>query len=142
MNWVAKLVKNVEDMVNGYKVLDAWDFWQLSDSRFRKLIHGEDSGDNFVHIPSLEMIKSERVHDFEKRLGEGLVAVVEEVLDESSFHSCDPKVLWKHIVEILEEKSKEEDSLVNAIDCLDGLEVCFACLTVISIFVMAGEVTH
>lgn len=124
MNWVAKLVKNAEQMVNGCKVSDLQKP-ELCDSRFCKFAEREESDDNFVYSPSLETIKSDGVANFEKQWAEGRLVIVKKVLDESSFSRWDPETIWRDIDEISDEKSREDDPFLKAINCLDGSEVNF-----------------
>lgn len=126
MNWVAKLVKNAEEMVNGCKVSEICSP-ELCDSRFCKLSERDESGDNFVYSPSLETVKSDGVATFEKQWSEGRLVVVKKVLDESSFSRWDPETVWRDIEEISDEKLKEHDPFLKAINCLDGLEVSLLC---------------
>ncbi|XP_010528894.1 PREDICTED: lysine-specific demethylase JMJ25 [Tarenaya hassleriana] len=126
MNWVAKLVKNTEEMVSGCKVSSYAGELQdsdPSDSGFCKLAHREDSSDNFVYSPSLDVIKSEGVISFEKQWTEGRPVIIKRVLDETSLRNWDPEVIWRDIKEISDEKTKDQDPLVKAVDCLNGSEV-------------------
>ncbi|KAJ0235949.1 hypothetical protein HA466_0259740 [Hirschfeldia incana] len=122
MNWVAKLVKNAEEMVNGCKVSEIC-CPELCDSRFCKLSERGESGDSFVYSPSLETVKSDGVATFEKQWSEGRLVIVKRVLDESSFSSWDPETIWRDIEENSDERLKEHDPFLKAIDCLDGSEV-------------------
>ncbi|XP_024008337.1 lysine-specific demethylase JMJ25 isoform X2 [Eutrema salsugineum] len=122
MNWVAKLVKNAEEMVNGCKVSDLQNP-ELCDSRFCKLAEREESGDNFVYSPSLETVKSDGVANFEKQWAEGRLVIVKRILDELSLSRWDPETIWRDIDEISDEKLKEHDPFLKAVNCLDGSEV-------------------
>ncbi|KAL0797533.1 hypothetical protein Bca101_052707 [Brassica carinata] len=122
MNWVAKLVKNAEEMVNGCKVSDLRSP-DLCDSRFCKLSERDESNDSFVYSPSLETVKSDGVATFEKQWSEGRPVIVKRVLDESSFSRWDPETIWRDINEISDEKLIEHDPFLKAINCLDGSEV-------------------
>ncbi|KAH0863627.1 hypothetical protein HID58_080838 [Brassica napus] len=104
MNWVAKLVKNAEEMVNGCKVSD---------------LCSPELCDNSVYSPSLETVRSDGVATFEKQWSEGRIVVVKRVLDESSLSRWDPETIWRDI----EEVSSEHDPFLKAINCLDGSEV-------------------
>ncbi|CAH8357840.1 unnamed protein product [Eruca vesicaria subsp. sativa] len=122
MNWVAKLVKNAEEMVNGCKVSDLCSP-ELCDSRFCRLSEREDSSDNFVYSPSLETVKSDGVAIIEKQWSEGRLVIVKRVLDESSSSSWDPETIWRDINEISDERLIEHDPFLKAINCSDGSEV-------------------
>ncbi|KAJ4866190.1 RING-type protein [Raphanus sativus] len=122
MNWVAKLVKNADEMVNGCKVSEICSP-ELCDSRFCKLSERDESGDNFVYSPSLETVKFDGVATFEKQWSEGRLVIVKKVLDESSSSRWDPETVWRDIEENSDEKLKEHDPFLKAINCLDGLEV-------------------
>ncbi|CAH2038511.1 unnamed protein product [Thlaspi arvense] len=122
MNWVAKLVKNAEEMVNGCKISDLRSP-ELCDSSFCKFAEREESGDNFVYSPSLEAVKSDGVANLEKQWAEGRLVIVKKVLDESSLSRWDPETIWRDIDEISDEKLKEHDPFFKAINCFDGSEV-------------------
>ncbi|KAF8110355.1 hypothetical protein N665_0085s0081 [Sinapis alba] len=121
MNWVAKLVKNAEEMVNGCKVSDLCSP-ELCDSRFCKLSERDESSDNFVYSPSLGTVKLDGVATFEKQWSDGRLVIVKRVLDESSLSRWDPETIWRDINEISDEKLKEHDPFLKAINCLDGSE--------------------
>ncbi|XP_010489647.1 PREDICTED: lysine-specific demethylase JMJ25-like isoform X2 [Camelina sativa] len=122
MNWVAKLVKNAEEIVNGCKVSDLRNV-ELCDSRFRKFAEREESDDNYVYSPSIETIKSDGVANFEQQWADGRLVTVRKVLDDSSCSRWDPETIWRDIDEISEEKLREHDPFLKAINCLDGSEV-------------------
>ncbi|EOA37568.1 hypothetical protein CARUB_v10011895mg [Capsella rubella] len=122
MNWVAKLVKNAEEIVNGCKVCDLRNP-ELCDSRFCKFAEREESGDNYVYSPSLETIKSDGVANFEQQWAKGRLVTVKKVLDDSSCSRWDPETIWRDIDENSEEKLREHDPFLKAINCLEGSEV-------------------
>jgi len=135
MNWVAKLVKNVEEMVSGCKVYDA-DTPQksrLSDSTLCQYAHRDDSDDNFLYCPLSEDIKVDGINKFRKHWVRGEPVIVKQVFDSSSISSWDPMAIWKGIRETSDEKIKDENRKVKAIDCLHWSEVCF-----LSLFLMLG----
>lgn len=127
MNWVAKLVKNVEEMVSGCKVYDAGTPQKsgLNDSIFRQYAHREDSNDNFLYCPSSEDIKAEGINNFRKHWVRGKPIIVKQVFDSSSISSWDPMAIWRGIRETSDEKMKDENRMVKAIDCLNWSEVGF-----------------
>jgi lysine-specific demethylase 3 len=130
MNWVAKLVKNVEEMVSGCKVYDA-DTPQksgLSDSTLCQHAHRDDSDDNFLYCPLSEDIKVDGINKFRKHWVRGEPVIVKQVFDSSSISSWDPMAIWKGIRETSDEKIKDENRTVKAIDCLHWSEVCFLSL--------------
>ncbi|KAF2316912.1 hypothetical protein GH714_042253 [Hevea brasiliensis] len=88
MNWVAKLVKNVEEMVSGCKVCEA----------------------GTLPISRKHWVKGEPV-------------IVKQIFDSSSISSWDPMVIWRGIRETSDEKMKDENRVVKAIDCLNWSEV-------------------
>lgn len=139
MNWVAKLVKNAEEMVNGCKVSDLRKP-ELCDSRFCKFAEREESGDNFVYSPSPKTIKSDGVANFEKQWAEGRLVIVKKVLDESSFSRWDPETIWRDIDEISDEKSREDDPFLKAINCLDGSEVNFFLLHIFILLQVKSQI--
>uniref|UniRef100_A0A5B7A1W7 Putative lysine-specific demethylase JMJ25 isoform X1 n=1 Tax=Davidia involucrata TaxID=16924 RepID=A0A5B7A1W7_DAVIN len=124
MNWVAKLVKNVEEMVSGCKVYDAGSPEKTGfNSRLRQSADRENSNDNFLYCPSSQDIKVERIEDFRKHWIRGEPVIVKEVCDNSSMSSWDPVAIWRGIQETTEAKMKDDNRTVKAIDCLDWSEV-------------------
>lgn len=125
MNWVAKLVKNVEEMVSGCKVSDTGTLPKSgsNDSTLHQYAHREDNDDNFLYCPSCEDIKAEGICNFRKHWGKGEPIIVKQVFDSSSIPSWDPMVIWRGIQETSDEKMKDENRMVKAIDCLNWSEV-------------------
>ncbi|GAV86982.1 JmjC domain-containing protein/WRC domain-containing protein/zf-4CXXC_R1 domain-containing protein [Cephalotus follicularis] len=124
MNWVAKLVKNVEEMVNGCKINDAGISQKtgLNDPRLCQFAQREASDDNFLYCPSSEDIRTEGISDFRKHWARGEPVIVKQVCDSSSMSSWDPMVIWRGIGETADEKMKDEDRIVKAVDCLNWSE--------------------
>ncbi|PON59899.1 WRC domain containing protein [Parasponia andersonii] len=124
MNWVAKLVKNVEEMVSGCRV--------HGDSNMQKIVfndrhfqcaHREVGDDNFLYCPASEDIKSGGVGDFRKHWVRGEPIIVNQVFDCSPTSSWDPMVIWRGIQETTDEKLKDENRMVKATDCFDWSEI-------------------
>ncbi|XP_020867299.1 lysine-specific demethylase JMJ25 isoform X1 [Arabidopsis lyrata subsp. lyrata] len=122
MNWVAKLVKNAEEIVNGCKLSDLRNP-DMCDSSFCKFAEREESGDNYVYSPSLETIKTDGVANLEQQWAEGRLVTVKRVLDDSSWSRWDPETIWRDIDELSDEKLREHDPFLKAINCVDGSEV-------------------
>ncbi|MBA0680837.1 hypothetical protein Goari_012515 [Gossypium aridum] len=125
MNWVAKLVKNVEEMVSGCKVYDveSSEKTELNDPRLCQFADREGSDDNLLYCPSSHDIKAEGIADFRNHWSKGEPVIVKEVFDSSSISSWDPMAIWRGIQETADEKIKYEIRMVKAIDCLDWSEV-------------------
>lgn len=126
MNWVAKLVKNSEEMVSGCKVNDDVVCPQETtglNSGLCQYAHREDSDDNFLYCSTSDDIKAKGIRDFRKHWSQGEPVIVKEVCDGMS--GWDPMVIWKGIRETTEEKMKDDNRTVKAIDCLDRSEVGF-----------------
>ncbi|KAF8392608.1 hypothetical protein HHK36_022954 [Tetracentron sinense] len=148
MNWVAKLVKNVEEMVNGSKVydVDSPQTTGLSESdvsQNRKTLtgfrdnqartddfpllyrsaHRGDNNDNFLYCPTSQDIKNEGIGQFRRHWIQGEPVIVKQVSDSTSASSWDPMAIWRGIRETTEEKMKDDNRNVKAIDCLDWSEV-------------------
>ncbi|KAB2621529.1 lysine-specific demethylase JMJ25 [Pyrus ussuriensis x Pyrus communis] len=104
MNWVAKLVKNAEEMVSGCRVNDA-------------------DSDNFLYCTSSEDIKSDGIDNFKGHWLRGEPIIVKKVFDSSSISNWDPMVIWRGIRETADEKLKDENRRVKAINCFDWSEV-------------------
>ncbi|TYH59963.1 hypothetical protein ES332_D08G259200v1 [Gossypium tomentosum] len=125
MNWVAKLVKNVEEMVSGCKVYDveSSEKTELNDPRLCQFADREGSDDNLLYCPSSHDIKAEGIADFRNHWSKVEPVIVKEVFDSSSISSWDPMAIWRGIQETADEKIKDETRMVKAIDCLDWSEV-------------------
>ncbi|KAL5983831.1 hypothetical protein ACLOJK_017926 [Asimina triloba] len=137
MNWVAKLVKNAEEMVNGCKVydidsfktcpscngMDSSCFSELNNSKLFQCSHREDGCDNFLFCPASQDIKLEGISHFQKHWGRGEPILVKQVFDIALASNWDPAAIWREIREAADEKVKEDNRIVKAIDCLYGCEV-------------------
>ncbi|XP_021282219.1 lysine-specific demethylase JMJ25 isoform X1 [Herrania umbratica] len=125
MNWVAKLVKNVEEMVSGCKVYDveSSEKTESNDPTLCQFADREPSDDNLLYFPSSQDLKAEGIADFRKRWGNGEPVIVKEVCDVSSMSSWDPVSIRRGIQENVDEKIKDESRMVKAVDCLDWSEV-------------------
>ncbi|GAB2277475.1 hypothetical protein Dimus_012182 [Dionaea muscipula] len=110
MNWVAKLVKYLEEMVNSCKV--------------NNVSNPQDDGhESVLYCPSSQDLKAEGTTHFRKHWAKGKPVVVKQVYDLSSFSSWDPMVIWKEISETTNERMRDTDRVVKAVDCLDWSEV-------------------
>ncbi|GJY04294.1 lysine-specific demethylase JMJ25 isoform X1 [Tanacetum coccineum] len=124
MNWVAKLVKNADEMVSGCKMCDiAVSRIDGLSSRLCQYAGRENSDDNFLYAPSCYDIKGEGIVEFRKQWMKGVPVIVKEVCDESSVLGWDPMVMWKGIRETTNERMKDDNRVVKAIDCFDRSEV-------------------
>ncbi|XP_017414752.2 E3 ubiquitin-protein ligase JMJ24 isoform X4 [Vigna angularis] len=125
MNWVAKLVKNVEEMVSGCRISDADGPPEtgLNDLRLCQCSHREASDDNYLFCPASDDIKTDGIGKFRKHWKTGEPIIVKKVFDGSSISSWDPMVIWRGVQETTDEKAKDENRMVKAIDCLDGSEI-------------------
>ncbi|KAF5740049.1 putative transcription factor [Tripterygium wilfordii] len=125
MNWVAKLVKNVEEMVSGCKIHDVVTSQKagLDDPKLCQFAHREDSDDNYLYCPSSQDIKKQGIGDFRKHWARGEPVIVTQICDSSCTSSWDPMVIWRGIRETADEKTKDENRMVKAVDCLDFSEV-------------------
>lgn len=124
MNWVAKLVKNLEEMVSGCKVNDTCASLQIAiESRFFECAYRKDSDNNFLYCPSVQDTKSDGIDCFRKHWVKGEPILVKQVCDVSSSSSWDPMVIWREICEIIDERMKDASRLVKAVECSDWSEV-------------------
>ncbi|CAN4083997.1 unnamed protein product [Withania somnifera] len=122
MNWVAKLVKNVEEMVSGCKVCDSDDLENTSEGKLIQAAHREN-GDNFLYRPSSEDIRNEGIETFRKHWGRGKPVIIKDMYDVSSMSNWDPIEIWRGVRETIEEKTKDDYRTVKAIDCFDWSEI-------------------
>ncbi|KAL3522218.1 hypothetical protein ACH5RR_015052 [Cinchona calisaya] len=124
MNWVAKLVKNVDEMVSGCKVCDSENQDDTGcDLRLFQAAHRENGKDNFLYHPSSQDIKTEGIRDFRIHWSRGEPVIVKEVCDISSMAIWDPLVILRGIRETSDEKLKDVNRTVKAINCFDWTEV-------------------
>lgn len=124
MNWVAKLLKNVEEMVNGCKINSSGDSEETGGSiRLLQAANREIDCDNFLYYPSSEDLKSEGIKDFRMHWSRRKPVIIKEVCDASALTIWDPMVIWKGIKETAEEKIKDANRILKAVDCTDWTEV-------------------
>ncbi|XP_047971298.1 lysine-specific demethylase JMJ25 isoform X2 [Salvia hispanica] len=124
MNWVAKLVKNVEEMVNGCNINNCGDSEETGGSlNLLQAANRENDSDNFLYNPSSEDLKSEGIKNFRMQWSKRKPVIVKEVFDDSAMTMWDPMTIWKGIKETAEEKSKDAKRVLKAVDCTDGTEV-------------------
>ncbi|XP_068663362.1 E3 ubiquitin-protein ligase JMJ24-like isoform X2 [Aristolochia californica] len=137
MNWVAKLVKNSEEMVNGCNVYGmtgpqscfacsgamASGLSELSDAKFIKAAHRKDSNDNYVYCPAPQDIKLDGISHFQTHWLRGEPILVKHMADLLLTSSWEPTVLWRGIQETSTDYIKEDNGIVKAVDCLDRSEV-------------------
>ncbi|XP_049382601.1 lysine-specific demethylase JMJ25 isoform X1 [Solanum stenotomum] len=123
MNWVVKLVKNVEEMVSGCKVCDSGDLENTSEGKLFQAAQRENGDDNVLYHPLSEDIRSEGIEDFRKQWSRGKPVIIKDIYDVSSMSNWDPIEIWRGVRETTEEKTKDDNRTVKAIDCFDGSEI-------------------
>ncbi|XP_022892323.1 lysine-specific demethylase JMJ25 [Olea europaea var. sylvestris] len=124
MNWVAKLVKNVEEMVGGCKTCNSGSPKKNGiDLRLCQAAQRTNDSDNLLYNPSSEDIKREGIGDFRMHWRRGEPIIIKEVCDISTMSIWDPMVVWRGIKETAEEKMKDDNRTVKAIDCSDWTEI-------------------
>lgn len=129
MNWVAKLLKNVEEMVSGCRVSDLGSKEKTgSDQRLLQAAHRENGDDNYLYHPFSQDIRIEGIEDFRIHWSKGHPVVVKEVCNAASMAIWDPMIIWRGIRETAEEKLKDGSRTVKAIDCFNWTEVTPLCL--------------
>nr|KAJ0198003.1 hypothetical protein LSAT_V11C700350520 [Lactuca sativa] len=102
MNWVAKLVKNVDEMVSGCKMYE---------NTLPKI-------DGFC-----QDIKNQGISEFRRNWVNGEPVIIKDICDESSMLGWDPMVMWKGIQDTNDEKMKDDNRTVKAVDCLHRSEI-------------------
>ncbi|CAA0825117.1 Unknown protein [Striga hermonthica] len=124
MNWVAKLVKNVEEMVNGCKV-DSSVYPEQSRGSIKllKAAFRENDCDNFLYCPLSEDLRNEGIKNFRTHWSRGKPVIVKEVFDASAMTIWDPMLIWRGIKETADEKMKGARRIVKAVDCIDLTEI-------------------
>uniref|UniRef100_A0A7N0U5X4 Lysine-specific demethylase JMJ25 n=1 Tax=Kalanchoe fedtschenkoi TaxID=63787 RepID=A0A7N0U5X4_KALFE len=123
MNWVAKLVKNAEEIVTGCKVTDVDDLDnnEPDEPGFFKAATREDSDDNFLYSPTFEDTKIAGINIFRKYWLKGQPIVVKQICN-NYISSWDPVNICRGILEMTNEKI-DDGMQVKAIDCWDRSEV-------------------
>uniref|UniRef100_A0A1D1ZBL6 Lysine-specific demethylase 3B n=1 Tax=Anthurium amnicola TaxID=1678845 RepID=A0A1D1ZBL6_9ARAE len=136
INWVAKLVKHAEEMVNGCKASDLESTDECtfctrsitsqsshsSNSRFYKCSQREDSNDNFLFCPTLQDIEHESNGHFHKHWIKGEPVVVRHAFEPSLSACWDPMSIWRGIQEIIDDGTKD-NVIVKATNCSNQSEV-------------------
>ncbi|KAL0300730.1 UNVERIFIED_CONTAM: Lysine-specific demethylase [Sesamum radiatum] len=124
MNWVAKLVKNVEEMVNGCKICNSRNPEETgAGARLWQAAHRENVNDNFLYCPASEDLKNGGIKDFRVHWSKGKPVIVKEVCDASAMTIWDPMVIWRGIKETAEERMRDINRTVKAIDCSNWTEI-------------------
>ncbi|VFQ81666.1 unnamed protein product [Cuscuta campestris] len=124
MNWVAKLVKNVEEMVGGCVLRESGNVDRSgSELNLCKAAHRENADDNYLYCPYSEDVKNEGIENFRKEWSKGKPIIVKEVLSISSTSIWDPMFIWRGVRETTDDITKDEDISVKAIDCLNWTEI-------------------
>ncbi|XP_066393200.1 E3 ubiquitin-protein ligase JMJ24-like isoform X2 [Miscanthus floridulus] len=134
INWIAKLVKSSEEMVNGCKVHDLEDgCLSCSDGRrleftgqrnlgLSKCSNSDGIGRNCVYSPVLEDLKYEGIIHFRKHWINAEPIIIRKAFEPSLSSSWDPLSIWRGIQEIMDEEM-DEDVIVKAVDCSNQSEV-------------------
>ncbi|KAL6649918.1 hypothetical protein ACP70R_014142 [Stipagrostis hirtigluma subsp. patula] len=134
INWIAKLVKSSEEMVNGCKVhdlesgcLSCDDDRRLELTDQQNFVHskcsnGDGISGSHAYSPVLEDLKHEGIIHFRKHWIKGEPIVIRKAFERSLSSSWDPLSIWRGIQEIMDEKM-DEDVTVKAFDCSNQSEV-------------------
>ncbi|CAJ2628716.1 unnamed protein product [Trifolium pratense] len=125
MNWVAKLGKNVEEMVSGCRMsdVDGPPETGLNALRLCQYSQREASNDNYLYCPTSEDLKTDGIGMFRMHWKTGEPIIVKQVFDRSSMSSWDPLVIWRGVLETTDANMKDDNKMVKAIDCSDGSEI-------------------
>lgn len=138
INWIPKLVKRSEEMVNGCKVHDLQDrCLSCSDGRRLELIgqgnlglskcsNGDGISGNCVYSPVLEDLKYEGIMHFRKHWVKAEPIVIRKAFEPSLSSIWDPLSIWRGIQEIMDEEM-DEGFIVKAVDCSNQSEVRKKC---------------
>lgn len=138
INWIAKLVKSSEEMVNGCKVHDLEDgclscgdgrrleFTGQRNLGLSKCSNSDGIGRNCVYSPVLEDLKYEGIIHFRKHWINAEPIIIRKAFEPSLSSSWDPLSIWRGIQEIMDEEM-DEDVIVKAVDCSSQSEVIKKC---------------
>ncbi|MQL71967.1 hypothetical protein Taro_004286 [Colocasia esculenta] len=136
INWVAKLVKHVEEMVNGCKSSDLESTCECiycirsstchpshsSNPNLYQCSQREDSNDNFLYCPTLQDIEHENIRHFHKHWVKGEPVITRHAFEPSLSACWDPMSIWRGIQETMDDGAKD-DMIVRAINCSNQSEV-------------------
>ncbi|CAA6654256.1 unnamed protein product [Spirodela intermedia] len=126
INWVARLVKHAEEMVNGCKISTTSMTFESSHSvstNLYKCSKRENSFDNFLYCPALQDIEHESISQFHTHWEKGEPVVIRRAFEPSLSACWDPMSIWRGIQEMTDDRIKEDDVVVKAIDCSNQSEV-------------------
>lgn len=136
INWVARLLKHAEEMVNGCKISASSMTFQSSHStstNLYKCSQRENSFDNFLYCPALQDIEHECISHFHTHWEKGEPVVIRRAFEPSLSACWDPMSIWRGIQEMTDDRIKEDDVVVKAINCSNQSEVCLSTFFVINI---------
>ncbi|KAM0916340.1 hypothetical protein ACQ4PT_010226 [Festuca glaucescens] len=134
INWIGKLVKSSQEMVNGCKAHDLENGCSCRNAGRRLDSTGQRSlgvskcsdsdgiDGNSVYPPVLENLKYEGIVHFRKHWINGEPVMIRNAFEPSLSSSWDPLSIWRGIQEIMEEKM-DENAIVKAVDCSNQSEV-------------------
>ncbi|KAJ6828384.1 lysine-specific demethylase JMJ25 [Iris pallida] len=136
INWVAKMVKNAEEMVGGCKVSDleidkCASFTEntssqsngSSEASLSQFSHRDHSSESFLYHPVSEDLKHEGLRQFYEHWVKGEPVIVKHVFDHSLASSWDPMSIWRGIQETGDVGMPETSNIVKVIDCLNQSEI-------------------
>ncbi|CAN6468810.1 unnamed protein product [Victoria cruziana] len=136
LNWLVKLQKLAEEIVNGCRVNEIEkshsclaclndkpsEMNGLNDS-VCKSSNISGSNDKLLYCPSSDDVNLDGCHHFQKHWARGEPIVVRNVFSSVLASSWDPMDIWRGIRETVDEKVRDGNRVVKAIDCLDWSEV-------------------
>jgi hypothetical protein len=133
-NLVTQLVKDVEDLLADYNVLEEEGSGHCSEcaltgdelhNNLRKAAHRVGGVDNFLYCPTLLDTEQNGLCHFQKHWRQGEPVIVRDVDKGCSGLSWEPMVMWRALREskVSRTKFKDDTVTVHAIDCADWNEV-------------------
>lgn len=134
INWIGKLVKSSQEMVNGCKAHDLENGCSSCNASRRldsigrrnfglsKCSDSDGIDGNSVYSSVLENLKYEGIVHFRKHWINGEPVIIRNAFEPSLSSSWDPLSIWRGIQEIMDEKM-DENVIVKAVDCSNQSEV-------------------
>lgn len=134
INWIGKLVKSSQEMVNGCKAHDLENGCSSCNASRRldsigrrnfglsKCSDSDGIDGNSVYSSVLENLKYEGIVHFRKHWINGEPVIIRNAFEPSLSSSWDPLSIWRGIQEIMDEKM-DENAIVKAVDCSNQSEV-------------------
>ncbi|XP_078440742.1 jmjC domain protein JMJ24 [Wolffia australiana] len=124
INWVARLVKHAEEMVNGCKISHKVSGSKPSNPKtLCKCSRREGGFDNFLYCPPSQDMDYKNILQFHLHWEKGEPVILKRSFEPSLSACWDPLSIWRGIQELADDIVLEDDISVKAINCSTQSEV-------------------